>query len=191
MQRRDLLKMIVAATGTSIVGSYAFAYDQLPSESLANTKFTPKEAAFMNEVGELIIPKTTTPGAKDANVGVMMSIIVSDCYTNQQQSTFKQGLKAIDDLSKAQFGQSFIQCKKTDKQALIASLDKQAKEHIKNNQPSGQGEGSHYFTMIKQLVIFTFFTSKVGATEVLRHVAIPGSYDGELPYKKGDRAWSR
>jgi hypothetical protein len=48
----------------------------------------------------------------------------------------------------------------------------------------------HFFTLIKQLTIFSFFTSKVGATEVLRFEAIPGKYNGELDYKKGDRAWA-
>jgi hypothetical protein len=48
----------------------------------------------------------------------------------------------------------------------------------------------HYFTLLKQLTLFVFFTSKVGATEVLRYSAIPGKYEGALPYKKGDRAWA-
>jgi hypothetical protein len=38
--------------------------------------------------------------------------------------------------------------------------------------------------------LYTFFTSQVGATKVLRYVAIPGYYNGELPYEKGDKAWA-
>ena len=53
-----------------------------------------------------------------------------------------------------------------------------------------RGEAApHYFTMIKQLVIFGFFTSKVGATEVLKYVAVPGRYDGDLAYTPGTPAW--
>jgi hypothetical protein len=48
----------------------------------------------------------------------------------------------------------------------------------------------HYFAMVKQLILFNFFTSELGATKVLRYVAIPGSYDGDFPYKKGDKAWA-
>ena len=43
--------------------------------------------------------------------------------------------------------------------------------------------GMHYFTMIKQLTLFGFFTSEVGATKVLRHLPIPGGFDGDLAYK--------
>jgi hypothetical protein len=50
-------------------------------------------------------------------------------------------------------------------------------------------DGVHYFSMLKQQVLFCFFTSQTGATKVLRHVSIPGRYDGDFPYKKGDKAW--
>jgi len=48
----------------------------------------------------------------------------------------------------------------------------------------------HYYTMIKQLTLLGFFTSKQGATLAMRHVSVPGRYDGALPYKKGDKAYS-
>jgi hypothetical protein len=44
--------------------------------------------------------------------------------------------------------------------------------------------------MMKQLTMLGFFTSKTGATEALRFVAVPGRYDACIPYKKGDRAWA-
>ena len=44
--------------------------------------------------------------------------------------------------------------------------------------------------MIKQLTLTGFFTSKTGMTETLRHVPIPGKFDGEFPYAKGDKAWA-
>jgi hypothetical protein len=43
---------------------------------------------------------------------------------------------------------------------------------------------------MKQLAILGYFTSKEGATKALRYVAVPGKYDGALPYKKGDKAWA-
>ena len=43
--------------------------------------------------------------------------------------------------------------------------------------------------MMKQLTLLGFFTSEVGATKALRYLPVPGHYDGNFPYKKGDRAW--
>ena len=49
---------------------------------------------------------------------------------------------------------------------------------------------THYFTMIKQLTLWGYFSSEIGATQALRYVAIPGKYEGCVPYKKGDKAWA-
>jgi len=43
---------------------------------------------------------------------------------------------------------------------------------------------------MKQLTLSGLFTSKIGATEVLRYVAVPGKYEGCVPYTKGEKAWA-
>ena len=47
---------------------------------------------------------------------------------------------------------------------------------------------NHWFTMVKQLTMLGFFTSKQGASEALRYIAVPGKYEGDVPYVKGGRA---
>ena len=49
---------------------------------------------------------------------------------------------------------------------------------------------SHYFRMVKELTLLGFFTSEVGSTKALRYIETPGKYDGNVPYKKGDRMWA-
>jgi len=44
--------------------------------------------------------------------------------------------------------------------------------------------------MMKELTLLGYFTSEVGATKALRYIAVPGRYDGNVPYKKGDKAWA-
>jgi len=44
--------------------------------------------------------------------------------------------------------------------------------------------------MLKQLTLTGFFTSEVGMKQALRYVKIPGRYDGNYPYKKGEKAWA-
>jgi hypothetical protein len=53
-----------------------------------------------------------------------------------------------------------------------------------------EGEPPHYYTLIRQLTLWGYFSSKPGSTLALRHVPVPGRYDGNLDYKKGDRAFS-
>ena len=49
---------------------------------------------------------------------------------------------------------------------------------------------AHYFRMMKELTLWGYFTSEPGATKALRYVAVPGRYEGCIPYKKGDKAWA-
>ena len=59
-----------------------------------------------------------------------------------------------------------------------------------NDQKEFEPTPGNYYTMMKQLTLLGFFTSKTGMTETLRHVAVPGKYDGAVPYAKGDKAWA-
>ena len=49
---------------------------------------------------------------------------------------------------------------------------------------------NHYFKLMKELTLLGYFSSEIGATKALRYIAVPGHYDGNLPYKKGDKAWA-
>lgn len=196
MNRRELLKMIAAATGTAFVSANAMAYVTLPMKTVQETAFSKDDIAFFNEVGEVIIPRTDTPGAKDVNVGFMMAVIVTDCYTAPQQAAFKDGIATIKALAKSTYGKDFLLLSNYERTSLLASLNDEADVFNTKAKLASKGVKDaekplpHGFTLIKQLTLFTFFTSKEGATKVLRYVAIPGRYDGELPYKKGDRAWA-
>lgn len=189
MERRDLLKMIAAATGAAMIGIPVFgqAYDPVPP---ANNAFSDADVAKLDEIAETILPRTATPGAKDAGVGLFMAQFVTDCYTAPDQATFRSGLADIDKRA----GGSFVALKPQARTELLRVLDGEAKKAIAANALAVDGKTAkvkpHYFTMLKQLVIFSFFTSEVGATKVLEYVAVPGRYDGDMPYKKGTPAWA-
>ena len=202
MNRRDLLKLITTATGVAFVGS-AMAYDIRPSVSLSDTGFSKDDVTFLNEMAEVIIPRTSTPGAKDANVGQIMAVLVADCYTPDLQKAFREGMKSLNSEAKQEFGKDFLLLNKSDKQALLSRLDQEAKKdnQAKNlggvamSSPNGRWPDSnqpvpHYFSLFKQLTLFGFFTSKEGGTKVLRYVPVPGKYDGDVDYKQGQTAWA-
>lgn len=182
MNRRELLKMIAAATGTAMIGGTALLSGcaTRPQNTLV---FSKENILLLDEVAETILPRTNTPGAKDAKVGEFMGVFVTDCYTPEEQATFHKGLIDLEEKAQKTYGRSFMALQPDERQAFISQLDQDAFAQVKSGKP-------HYFTMIKQLTLFGFFTSEVGATKVLRYVAIPGYFDGELAYKPGDRAWA-
>lgn len=188
MDRRELLKMIVAATGAAMVGLPALGQAQAPAAG-AKARFSDADVGTLDEIAETILPRTKTPGAKDAGAGAFMATFVSDCYTARQQATFRAGLADIDKRA----GGRFVSLAPQARTELLRALDAEAKKHAVEVNEIGTAEAGepmpHYFTMFKQLTIFGFFTSKVGATEVLKYVAVPGRYDGDLAYVPGTPAW--
>ena len=44
--------------------------------------------------------------------------------------------------------------------------------------------------MMKELTLLGYFTSEIGCTQARRYVETPGSFNGDLPYKKGDKAFA-
>jgi len=192
MERRALLKMIAAATGMAMIGrpSLLFGQAQMPVTP-ANNAFSAAEVAKLDEIAETILPKTDTPGAKEAGVGLFMAQFVSDCYTPEEQATFRAGLADID----ARAGGHFMTMTPQARTELLRTLDAEATRQLKASQAASDLANRvpltpHYFTMVKQLVLFSFFTSQVGATQVLRYVAVPGRYDGDMPYAPGTPAWA-
>ncbi|MFZ1790646.1 MAG: gluconate 2-dehydrogenase subunit 3 family protein, partial [Saprospiraceae bacterium] len=44
---------------------------------------------LLAELAEVIIPKTNTPGAKEAGVGPFIELMLKDCYSPIQQAHFQ------------------------------------------------------------------------------------------------------
>ncbi len=157
------------------------------TDKAVNSLFTQSQLELMDEIAETILPKTSTPGAKDAAVGAFMSVFVLDCYTPAQQQVFKEGLLQLDQASRKAHGSSFVKARPEQRTALLQQLDGEQAAYY---QTKKYADPAHYFRLLKELTLLGFFSSKPGATEVLRYEAVPGHYDGDFPYKKGDRAWA-
>jgi len=138
-------------------------------------------------VGDTIIPATDTPGAKDVKIGEFMHTIVRDCYTDAQQQIFVDGMGKLNQASKQKNGKYFLESSPAERKALLIDLDKEQKAYMAKKKPE---DPAHYFRMMKELTIWGYFTSEPGATQALRYKAVPGSYQGCIPYKKGDKAWA-
>ncbi|MEI9807430.1 MAG: gluconate 2-dehydrogenase subunit 3 family protein [Bacteroidota bacterium] len=210
MDRRELLKMVALATGTVFIGGEFFLSGCKNPEAGTSAEFSEDDMAFLDEVGETILPKTNTPGAKEAKIGAFMAIMVNDCYTASEQKTFHEGIKQLNDACKAMHDVSFMKATPEQRKSLLIKLDADAKKYAKektdfdNEQVKKEKEehekgntgfkreqrSSHYFSMMKQLTISGFFTSKEGRNGALRYTPVPGKYNADLDYKKGDKAFA-
>lgn len=188
MKRRQAVSTMAVILGGSMVGSQLFLTGCKQTEKKGNiTDFSPEEIALLDEIGETIIPTTTTPGAKAAQIGAFMKIMVTDCYDEAAQKVFVDGLSKLQGASDKKFGKGFMELEPAQRKELLVELDKEQREYQKNKKPE---EPNHYFKMIKDLTLQGYFTSEIGATQALRYEAVPGRYEGCMPYQKGDKAWA-
>jgi hypothetical protein len=187
MNRREAIGRVGLILGGSIIGAEFFISGCKPSSPKVNDLFTQDDLALMDEIGETILPATSTPGAKAAEVGKFMSVMVQDCYKDDDQKFSLKALKTLNDASDKKFGKKFLEATPEQRTELLTALDKEQKDYTKTKKPE---DPNHYFRMLKELTLLGFFTSKPGATQALRYIAVPGKYDGNLPYKKGDKAWA-
>lgn len=209
MDRRELLKMVAAATGSVVIGGEFFlAGCKNPEAGVGESAtFTESDIAFLDEVAETIFPKTSTPGAKDAKVGQFMTVMVTDCYEQKDQEIFHAGMKTLNEACNKMHGHDFMKATPEHRKELLTPIDKEAKEYQdkrrefgnqqdeKEKEEKAKGNTSfkketmppHYFTLMKQLTITGYFTSKEGRTGATAYRDVPGKYIGDVPYKKGDK----
>jgi hypothetical protein len=185
MERRELLKMVALATGGVVIGGEFFLTGCKSKEAeVAGTSFSADNIAFLDEVAETIIPKTATAGAKEAEVGKFMTVMVNDCYEENDQKIFHEGMKKLDEACNKMHGHSFMKAEPAHRKELLTSLDKEAKEYMKTKKKE---DPNHYFFMMKQLTLLGYFSSKPGLEQNFNYQPVPAKFDGAAPYKKGDK----
>ncbi|HEX6847381.1 MAG TPA: gluconate 2-dehydrogenase subunit 3 family protein [Chitinophagaceae bacterium] len=177
--------MVALATGGVVIGGELFLTGCRTKESkAAGMAFSNNDIAFLDEVAETIIPRTTTAGAKEAEVGKFMTVMVNDCYEEPDQKIFHEGMDQLDEACNKMHGHSFMKAEPAHRTELLKALDKEAKEYTKNKK---KDDPAHYFTMMKQLTLLGYFSSKPGLEQNFNYQQVPGKYDGAVPYKKGDK----
>ncbi len=164
MKRREALQKVGFMFGGTIAGAsllFQSGFRFKPGDGKGF--FNQDQIRFLNEVGETILPETDTPGAKEANVGEFMAVVVRDCYTPQNQKIFIEGMDKLNILCKYRYKKSFVECNGAQRTELLSKLDK---------------EGSEYFKLMKSLTLTGYYTSKLGATQFLNYSLAHGQYDG-------------
>ncbi|MCW3082087.1 gluconate 2-dehydrogenase subunit 3 family protein [Segetibacter sp.] len=210
MNRRELLKMIAAATGAAMIGGEFLLTGCKANPDSAPVAFTDENIAYLDEIAETIIPQTNTAGAKAAGVGRFMTVMVIDCYTREDQEIFRKGLDILEDECNKMHKVGFMKATPEQRKQLLIAVDKETKDYVKRQadavnvqgQKEKQGQErntndfkkqampNHYFQQLKQLAIFGYFTSEKGRTEALRYTPIPGKFEAVIDYKKGDKAFA-
>ncbi len=129
MERRELLKMITLATGGVLIGGEFLLSGCKNPASGTGTSFTAENIALLDEIAETILPKTNTPGAKEAEVGKFMTVMVNDTYEEKDQKIFHEGISKLDKACNDMHKTSYMKATPEQRTALLIALDKEAKDY--------------------------------------------------------------
>ncbi|MBL0745076.1 gluconate 2-dehydrogenase subunit 3 family protein [Chryseolinea lacunae] len=186
MNRREALATTARLLGGTIVGSNVFLNGcKSTPEKIAS--FSEHDIAFLDAVGEVIIPTTPrSPGAKAARIGEFMNVMVTDCYDEHEQKIFFDGITTLKALAQQKHDTDFVSLSGDDQRALLNAVNKEAKAYANTKL---HNDPEHYFTLIKQLTTLGYFTSEPGATTARTYVAVPGRFEGCIPFSDG-KAWA-
>jgi len=183
MKRRKALLLTTSIMGSTIIGSNLFLSGCTPKVK-DKKLFSDSDVFLLDEVGETILPETNrSPGAKAAKIGLFMVTIVSDCYDEKEQAIFKKGIDTLQRMANNTYSKGFLELDQRQRHELLVLLDNKTKLLTED-------EPQHFFSMMKQLTIWGYFTSEPGATKALRYIPVPGDFKGCIPYNKGDKAWA-
>jgi hypothetical protein len=83
---------------------------------------------LIEEIAELYIPETSTPGAKAAGVPDFIIMMIEECYTKEDKERFYKGLNELNGKAKQQFGKEFLKAAKDQQTGLVLSEEKQAQK---------------------------------------------------------------
>lgn len=145
----------------------------------AHAALSAEQREIVTVAAERIIPRTETPGATDARVAHFVDVIVADWYTPAERDRLVAGLAALDAAATRTHGRSFVRCDAPQQTALLATLDRQVSELRRRD---GRAADEHWFSMLKFLTIWGYYTSRVGMIDELRVELLGGRFDGDAPY---------
>lgn len=134
-----------------------------------------EQEALLAEVADVIIPTTSTPGAKAAGAEKFIVRVMRDCYPQADQEKFYAGLAKLDADSKTRFSKGFIALDAAQKIEMV-------KQTMTDDKP--------FFLRMKEMTTTGYFTSEIGATKALEYLPVPGQFNGCMPLKAGQKTWA-
>lgn len=132
--------------------------------------FSAEELTVLNDVAELMIPATETPGAAQAQVAAVIDGLMMTWAIEPTRLQFRRMLATFETEAALRFETSYALLSPEKRFLLIESMDTSAFSDVPD-------PFSEDYKRLKDLIFRVFYTSEEGSAT---HVPIPGAYHGNL-----------
>ena len=186
LDRRELLKRAAylmggAVSTPAILGILQGCSAKQAEASWSPTFFTVAQVALVAEVADIIIPRTDTPGAADVGVPAFIDTMLKATYQKKDQDRYLSGLAQFESQAKEAHGKPFVELTPEQRTAFVREAHDTALKAAWADTSGDARNNRPFILMTKELTILGFFTSEVGATQVLQYAAVPGRYRACIP----------
>ena len=207
MKRREAIRNISIGMGCSLsIGGLMSLAQSCKGES--NVEYwvpdylTSDQAYIMEEIADIYLPSTETPGAKDVGVAEFMDVVIGNVYDAQEKDKFQKAYNAF--ISRASNKKDGKDLNREKLEAHISevyeNMSQEEWDNIRNminaedppSDPQKQDDYYYYNFLIgmKSLSMAGYFRSELIGEEYLSYDPIPGVYLGCIPLSDVGNAWS-
>lgn len=189
MDRRTTIKGLIVFVSVGL-SSFSF-YKWTAFNSVADVSLLDQKKTLLAELAEVIIPKTDTPGAKDAKVEDFIIGMIKYCTDPRAQHNFLNGLADLEQYALKNYSRDFEVCTAKEKIAILTYYeDKTVYKSNFVNKVNNKFFGVPFFVKLKQLTVEGYCTSRIGAEQGLAYDYIPVRYEACIPLTKNQRSWA-
>ena len=144
--------------------------------------FSDKQARLVTALSDVILPADDSPAASELGVPEFIETMVYEVYNEEQRQEFMDGLDRFAGDYTASLDADFFNGNDTEKYDFTYYQNRLAIEEDPESNP--------FILTFKELTLLGYFTSEVGASEVLRYSPVPGRFDGCIPFEEVGTTWA-
>jgi hypothetical protein len=189
MNRRKALRniLLLTAASTSVIAVVKL----MTPQKAPDLKKLRSHEDLITEMAETIIPATSTPGAKAANVTPFIIAMIEECTPPKQQIRFIEGLDEVNRYARKNFHHPFVSCTSAEKQQIVDHFEKRDRPYKAiAGKISKRLVGDSFFTIMKAYTVNGYCNSMLGSTRGMAYDHVPGKYEGCTTLTQGQRCWA-
>lgn len=172
MERRDLLRTLASATALTILPHKTLeAWSRVTSGVPTSAGLSDAHMALVRAIADTILPRTDTPSATDVGVHRFVDVIFAEYLTDEERDRAIAGLDALDERAMSESQVVFADLGPEGREKFIASLEAGPRDT----------DLKRAYWQLKGLIVRGYFTSEPVMKNVLKHVVMPGRFEGSAP----------
>lgn len=144
-----------------------FNLEKKGSLSSKNIPLSEDDELLLQDLCEVIIPESDTPGAKKLGLHLFVLKMVNECRPERERQSFIEGLQEFRLATEDRLKRQFIQSADSEKEAILEDLESQ----------KFGGNIASFYNTLKQELVKGYINSEYFMTEIRPYKLVPGGYE--------------